>query len=122
MTKTKLRNVKGLISTFYRGNYHLISKFQIGLKSLLRQALSPEFYGELVYKLKNIVGSNNFSALFIKIISQYENIGYKINVLQQTACLVFNPITLGNFAFLFDCTLLGRTSESMTVPTLRLVY
>ena len=36
---------------------------------LLRQGLSePEFYGDLVYKLKKIVGSDNFSAQFIKII------------------------------------------------------
>ena len=28
-------------------------------------------------------------------------IGYNINVLQQTACLVVNPITVGNFAFPF---------------------
>ena len=48
----------------------LTSKFQIGHKSLLRQGLSePEFYGDLVYTLKRIAGSNNFSAQFIKIIS-----------------------------------------------------
>ena len=39
------------------------------------------------------------------------------NVLQQTACLVVNPITVGNFAFLFNCTPVGRTSDSMMVPT-----
>ena len=100
------------------GYYDLISKFQVGLKSLLRQGLSePDFYGDLVYKLKKIVGSNNFSAQFIKIISHYKKIGYNINVLQQTACLVVNPITVGNFAFLFNCTLVGRTSDSMMVPT-----
>ena len=71
----------------------------------------------LVYKLKKIVGSNNFSAQFIKIISHYKKIGYNINVLQQTACLVVNPITVGNFAFLFNCTPVGRTSDSMMVPT-----
>ena len=69
------------------------------------------------YKLKKIVGSNNFSAQFIKIISHYKKIGYNINVLQQTACLVVNPITVGNFAFLFNCTPVGRTSDSMMVPT-----
>ena len=38
----------------------------VGLKFLLRQWLSePEFYGDLVYKLKKIVGSNNVSAQFI---------------------------------------------------------
>ena len=74
-------------------------------------------YGDFVYKLKKIVGSNNFSAQFIKIISHYKKIGYNINVLQQTACLVVNPITVGNFAFLFNCTLVGRTSDSMMVQT-----
>ena len=51
----------------------MISKFQVGLKSLLRQGLSkPELFGDLVYGLKKIVGSNNFSAQFIKIISHYK--------------------------------------------------
>ena len=67
----------------------------------LRQGLSePDFYFDLVYKLKKIVGSNSFSAQFIKIISHYKKIGYNINVLQQTASLVVNPITVCNFAFL----------------------
>ena len=71
----------------------------------MRQGISePEFYGGLVYKLKKIFGSSNFSAQFIKIISHYKKIGYDINVLQQIACLVVNPVTFGNFAFLFNCT------------------
>ena len=41
-----------------------------------------------MYKLKKIFGSNNFSAQFIKIISHYKKIGYYINVLQQTTCLM----------------------------------
>ena len=74
-------------SKFYGRYYNLISKFQIGLKSLLRQGLlEPEFYGDLVYKLKKIVGSNNFSAQLIKLISNYKKIGYNIYLLQQTAC------------------------------------
>ena len=103
-------------SKFYRRYYDLISKSQIGRKSFLCQELSePEFYDDLVYKLKKIVGSYNFSVQFIKIISHYKKIGYNINVLQQTACLVVNPITVGNFAFLFNCTPVGRISDSMTV-------
>ena len=79
--------------------------------------LGPEFYGDLVNKLKKIVGSNNFSAQFIIIISHYKKIGYNINVWQQTACLVVKPFTVGNFAFLFNCTPVSRTSDSMMVPT-----
>ena len=69
-----------------------------------------------MYKLKKIVGSYIFLAQFIKTISHNKKIGYNISVL-QTACLVVNPITVGNFAFLFNCTPVGRTSDSMTVPT-----
>ena len=40
-------------SKFYCRHYELISKFNVGLKSLLHQGLSePEFYGDLVYKLR----------------------------------------------------------------------
>ena len=47
--------------------YDLISKFQFGIKSLLRQGLSePDFYGDLVYKLKKIVGSYNFQRSSLK--------------------------------------------------------
>ena len=112
----RYHKLRKTFSKFYRRYYDLISK--VGLKSLLRQGLSkPDFYGDLEYKLKRIVGSNNYSVQFIKIISHYKKIGYNINVLQQTACLVVNPITVGNFAFLFNCMLVGRTSDSMMVPT-----
>ena len=38
-------------SKFYRRHYVLVSKFDVGLKTLLHQSLSePEFYGDLVYK------------------------------------------------------------------------
>ena len=40
-------------SKFYRRYYDLISKFQVGDKSLLRTGLSePDFYGDFVYKLR----------------------------------------------------------------------
>ena len=75
-----------------------ISKFNVGLKSHLRQGLlEQKFYGHLLYKLKKIVGTNNFSAQFTKKKSHYKNIGYDIHVLLQIACLVVNPNTVGNF-------------------------
>ena len=46
-----------------------------------------------------------FQSSSLKIISHYKKIGCNINVLQQTACLVVNPMKVGNFAFLFNCTL-----------------
>ena len=71
----RYHKLRKTFSKFYRQYYDLISKFQVGLKSLLRQGLSePDFYGDLVYKLKKIVGSNNFSAQFNKIISHYKKL------------------------------------------------
>ena len=78
-----------MFSTFYRRYYDLISKFQVGLKSILRQGvLEPEFYGDLVYKLKKIVGSDNFSAQFIKMISHYKKICYNIKVVPDSPAYV----------------------------------
>ena len=76
----------------------MVSKFNVGLKTLLHQGLSePEFYGDLVYKFKKIVGRVDFSDQFRKIIIRYKRIGYNINIMRQSACLVFNPITV-NFS------------------------
>ena len=52
---------------FYRRHYELISKFNVGLKSLLHQGLSePEIYGDKVYKFKKIRGMTDFSDQFRK--------------------------------------------------------
>ena len=34
----------------------------------------------------------DFSFQFRKIITRYRRIGYNLNVMRQSACLVFNPI------------------------------
>ena len=97
-------------SKFYRRHSDLVSKFNVGLKSLLQQGLSePEFYGDLrvVYKFRKIYACNNFSTQFRKIILRYKKIGYNINVIRETACMVVNPITVNNFASLFFCTPAG---------------
>ena len=47
----------------------------------------------------------------------YKKIGYTINVLQQTACLVINPNMVDNLAFLLKPTPSGRISDSLTVRT-----
>ena len=35
-------------------------------------------------------------------------VGCGLNVMRQSACLVFNPITVDNYAAFFDCTPVGR--------------
>ena len=105
-------------SKFYRRHYELVSKFNVGLKTLLHQGLSePEFYGDLVYKFKKLVGRADFSDQFKEIIVHYKRTGYNISILQQSACLELNRITVNNFASLFNCTPVGRASDSMMALT-----
>ena len=64
-----------------------------------------------------IMGRTDFSDLFRKIIIRHKCIGYDLNVMRQSACLVINPITVDNFAALFNCTPVVRASGSMMAPT-----
>ena len=99
-------------SKFYRRHFDIVSKYNVGLKTLLLQGLSePEFYGDLVYKFRKIIGKNDFPYHFKKIIVRYKKIGYNINVMLQTACLVVNPIKVNSFAYLFNYTTVGGTSD-----------
>ena len=81
----KLRNT---FSKFYRRDYELVSQFNVGLKPLLHQGLSePEFYDDLVYKLKKKKneGRADFSDQIRKIIVRYKRIGYNTNIMRQSA-------------------------------------
>ena len=47
------------------------------LKRLLQQGISnPEFCGDLVYEFKKIVGNQNFSDLFKRIVNDFKRAGY----------------------------------------------
>ena len=86
----RYHKLRKTFSKFYRRHYALISKSNVGLKTLLREGLSePEFYGDLVYKFKKLFGRNDFSFQFRKIITRYRRIGYNLNVMRQCACLFF---------------------------------
>ena len=59
----------------------------------------------------------DFSDQFRKIIICYKRIGYNLNVMRQSACLVINPIKVDGYAILFNCTPVDRASDSMITPT-----
>ena len=53
----RYHKLRKTFSEFYRRHYELISKYNVGLKTLLSEGLSePEFYGDLVYKFKKLIG------------------------------------------------------------------
>ena len=77
----------------------------------------PIFYGDLVYKFKRIVGKPNFSDQSKKIVERYIRVGYNLDIMQKSACLVLNPITVYSYGCLFNCTTVGQASDSMTALT-----
>ena len=110
--KYRYHKLRKAFSKFYRRHFDLVSKYNVGLKLLLLQGLSePEFYGDLVYKFRKIIGKYDFPYHFKKRIVRYKKIGYSLDALRQTACLIVNPIKVDNFADLFDCTAVGRASD-----------
>ena len=87
-------------------------KYNVRLKTLLLEGLSePDFYSDLVYIFRKIIGNDDFPYHFKKIIVRYKQIGYNIAVVRQTACLFVNLIKVNSFAYLFNCTTVGRASD-----------
>ena len=64
------------------------------------------------------MGRTDFSDQFRKKVIHHKRISYDLNVIRQSACLLINPITVNNFAALFNCMSVDRGSESMMFPTL----
>ena len=82
----------------------------------------PDFFYSFAYPFPDLVDcfrvvlgqayrglSDGF--LFKKIIVRYKKIGYNIDVLRRTACLVVKPIMVDSFAYLFNCITVGRASD-----------
>ena len=113
--KHKLRKT---FSKFYRRHIGLVEKYNVSLKKLLQQGISDrEFYGDLVYRIRKIVGKSYFSEQFRKLINRYKRIGYNPCLMRQTAYLVMSPIMADDYASLFNCTAVVWASDSMTASS-----
>ena len=95
----RYHKMRKAFSKFYYRHSELIVKYNIGLK------------------FKRIVGKPNFSDQFKKIVKRYIRVGYNLDIIRQSACLVLNPITVYSYGFLFNCTTVGQASDSMTALT-----
>ena len=114
----RYHKIRKAFSKFYHRHLELIVKYNIGLKTLLQQGISETIlYGDLVYYFKRIVEKPYFSDQFKKIVKRYIRVGYNLDIMRQSACLVLNPITVYSYGFLFNCTTVGQASDSITAVT-----
>ena len=105
----RYHKIRKAFSKLYHRHSELIVKYNIGLTTLLQQGISePIFYGDLLYKFKRIVGKLNFSDQFKKIVKRYIRVGYNLDIMRQSACLVLNPIMVYSYGFLIYCTTVGQ--------------
>ena len=53
----RYHKIRKAFSKFYRRHFDKVSKYTVGLKTVLLQGLSePKIYGNLVYKFRKIIG------------------------------------------------------------------
>ena len=62
-----------------------VSDFKARNKCLTAKRL---LHGYRYHKFKKLIGRNDFSFQFIKIKTRYRRIGYNLNVMRQSVCLV----------------------------------
>ena len=68
----RYHKLRKAFSKFYRRHFELIEKYHVSLKKLMQQGIcNPEFYGDLVYKFKKIIGNSNFSNLLKRIVNRF---------------------------------------------------
>ena len=71
----------------------------------------------LICIILKLVGQHNFSDQFKKIVKRYIRVGYNLDIMRQSACLVLNLIMVYSYGFRFNCTTVGHASDSMTART-----
>ena len=85
----RYHKLRKAFSKFYRRHFELVEKYHVSLKKLMQQGIcNPEFYGDLVYKFKKIIGNPNFSNLLKCIVNRFKRAGYSLDIMRQTARLV----------------------------------
>ena len=105
----RYHKIRKAFSKFYQRHSELIVKYNIGLKTLLQQGISePTFMVIYFINSKRIVRNPNFSDQLKKIVKHYIRVGYNLDIMRQSACLVLNPITVYSYGFLFNCTTVGQ--------------
>ena len=103
----------------YVFKYFILNALYVIIKSLLfigqtlAQVKRTKYFEDIYFHPNLIKPSDQFR----KITIRYKRIGYNMNAMRQTACLLVNPVTVDNFADIFKCTPVGRASDLMMAPS-----
>ena len=112
----RYHKIRKAFSEFYRRHFELIEKYHVSLKKNLCNKVfviqnSMEIWYINLRKSLEIQTSLIFSNV---IVNRFKRAGYTLDIMRQTACLVFNPIMVEGYAALFSSTLVVHASDSIT--------
>ena len=88
----RYHKLRKAFSKSYRRRSGLVEKYYASLRKLLQQGISePEFYGDIVYGIRKIMGKSNLSEQFRKLINRYKRVGYSPYILKaiRNATFIF---------------------------------
>ena len=92
---------------FFRSYSELLSKFgAISFQEYVSKGIThPDFYGDLVYKLRRVKSESNFISSGSKIVKRLRRRQYDPEISERTIGLVLGPFTALYRSFLKSCTL-----------------
>ena len=86
-----INSVKVFFTKFYYRHSELIVKYNICLRTLLQRGISePVFLWQFSLYILRIVGNPNCIDQIKTIIKHYKRVGYNMDIMRQSACLVVN--------------------------------
>ena len=109
----RFNQLRKTFSKLYYRNLSLISKYKCNLKYILQQGIShPEFYGDMIYKRRKILGHVHFENIFYKRIKSF--LKKKLWQLYCNALHVYLSIPLQSIDTLFYLVVRWQTGFSTT--------
>ena len=54
-------------------------------------------------------------------IKRYKRVGYNMDIMRTSACLVVNLVVVDSYGFLFNCTTVGQASDFNGSPDVKLL-
>ena len=100
------------------GNEILVSKGTSSAYTILQKYMTKACSNTSSekYLFRPIFRSGKLCKLFLlkRIVNRFKRAGYSLDIMRQTACLVFNTIIVEGYAALFSCTAVVQASDSIT--------
>ena len=109
----RYHKLRKAFSKFYLRHFELNEKYHVSLKILCNKVFVIQNFMEIWYiNLRKSLEIQ--SSLIFSNVNRFKRVGYSLDIIGQTACLVFNPIMIEGYVALFSCMAVVQASDSMT--------